>query len=522
MKRSTNILLYSLFITTFIFISSAAAQQSCESLKSIKIPNVIITSVEKGNPGYELPGMSGFVNMPPQKINSPFCRIKAVSTPTTDSDIGIEVWLPDPDNWNGRYLAVGNPGFIGSIASGGIARNMEKGYVSSGTDTGHVDQGFEWAIGHPEKWADWGYRAVHEMVVVTKTLSKAYYGKPIEYSYWNSCHNGGNQGLNEAQRYPDDFDGIIAEDPAFYITRLQPGSLYISWLALKDGVGGPGYIPVEKLKTINKAALDACDKNDGLVDGLIEDPATCDFDPVSIQCNDKDLLSCLTAAQVDTVRKIYEGAKFNDGTQIYTGFERGSELTWPLMIEKEPFSVNLNYFKGIVFEDPDWDFRTFDVDRDTRLGIKKAAWAVDGYDPDLKPFKEAGGKIMMIASWNSTALPPRQYVKYYGDVVKALGGFEQTQDFARLFTVPGSSGCPAFANPEGFKTFDALVKWVEEGEAPEKIIYPHTKGGGMMGMGEKPEVYRTRPVCPYPEQARYKGTGDINDAGNFECVAPGK
>ena len=522
MKRLTCFILCLAFIITILFTLSVSAQQSCESLKSIKIPNVTIISVEKGDPGYELPATSGFMNMPPQKINAPFCRINAVSKPSSDSNIGIEVWLPDPSNWNGRFLAVGNPGFIGSIASGGIARNMEKGYVSAGTDTGHVDEGFEWAIGHPEKWADWGHRAVHEMAVVTKTLAKVYYGKPINYSYWNSCHNGGNQGLNEAQRYPDDFDGIIAEDPAFNITHLQPGTLYVSWLALKDGVGGPGYVPVEKLKTINKAVLDTCDKYDGLVDELIEDPTICDFDPASIQCKDNDLLTCLTAGQVDTVRKIYDGAKFNDGTPIYSGFERGSELTWSLMIEKEPFSVNLNYFKGIVFEDPDWDFKTFDVDRDTRLGIKKASAVVDGNNPDLKPFKDAGGKLMIIASWNSTGLFPRELVKFYGSVEKALGGYKDTQDFVRLFTVPGSSGCPAMSNPEGFKTFDALVDWVENGKAPERIIYPHTKGGGMMGMGAKPEVYRTRPVCPYPKQARYKGTGDVNDAANFECVDPKK
>lgn len=497
----------------------ASAQQTCESLKSIKIRNVTITSVEKGEPGYELPGQSGFINAPAQKIQAPFCRIQAFSTPSDDSHIGIEVWLPDASNWNGKFLAVGNPGFIGSIASAGIARNMERGYVSAGTDTGHVDEGFEWAIGHPEKWADWGYRAVHEMVVVTKTLANAYYGKPIQYSYWNSCHNGGNQGLNEVQRFPEDFDGIIAEDPAFYITHLQPGSLYISWVALKDGVGSPEYIPTEKLAVINKAALDACDGNDGLVDGLIEYPPSCTFDPASIQCKDKDGPDCLTAAQVDTVRKIYAGAKFNDGTPIYAGFERGSELTWaPLMIEKEPFSVNLNYFKGIVFEDPNWDFHTFDPDRDTRRGIKKASAVLDANNPNLKPFKDAGGKIMMVVSWNSTALPPRQLVKYYEEVEKTLGGPEKTQDFARLFALPGSTGCSAFANPQGFKVFETLQKWVEQGEAPDQMIYPYTRGGGMMGGGG--QTYRTRPVCAYPKQARYNGSGDINDAANFSCVDP--
>ncbi|MEJ2246797.1 MAG: tannase/feruloyl esterase family alpha/beta hydrolase, partial [Acidobacteriota bacterium] len=219
-------------------------------------------------------------------------------------------------------------------------------------------------MGHrppPEKWADWGYRAVHEMVVLTKTMAEKYYGRPIQYSYWNSCHNGGNQGLNEAQRYPDDFDGIVASDPAFWISHLQPGSLYISWVALKDGVDGPGYIPPAKLAVLNRAALDACDANDGLDDELIEFPPDCQFDPATIQCAGPDGPSCLTASQVDTAKKIYAGAKFNDGTPIYSGFEPGSELTWNFMVEKEPFSVNLAYFKGMVFQDPDWDFRTFDV-----------------------------------------------------------------------------------------------------------------------------------------------------------------
>jgi feruloyl esterase len=520
MKHFMGSILCAIFLAILIFTLPAAAQQSCESLKSIKIPNVTIVSVEKGSAGYELPAETGygFMDMPPQKIQAPFCRVQAVSEPTSDSHIGIEVWLPDASNWNERFLAVGNPGFIGSMVSGGIARNMEKGYVSAGTDTGHVDQGFEWAIGHPEKWADWGHRAVHEMVVVTKTLAKAYYGRPIKYSYWNSCHNGGNQGLNEAQRYPEDFDGIVAEDPAFYISHLQPGSLYISWVALKDGVDGPGYIPPAKLGVINRAVLDACDGNDGLVDGIIEDPTTCDFDPASIRCHGPDQLSCLTDAQLDTVRKIYEGAKFNDGTPIYTGFEPGSELTWNFMIEKEPFSVNLVYFKGMVFEDPNWDFRTFHVDRDTRLGIEKTSAAVDANNPDLRPFKEAGGKIIMMASWNSMGLPPRQLVKYYKEVAEVMGGYEQTQDFARLFTVPGSGGCPAMSNPEDFEVFEALVDWVEKGKAPDRIIYPHIEGGGIMG--GRGEVYRTRPVCPYPKQARYKGSGDVNDAANFTCVDP--
>jgi feruloyl esterase len=492
----------------------AAAQQTCESLKSVQIPHVTITSVTAGRPGYELPAQAGAMgNTPARKIQVPFCRIEAFSEPTSDSHIGIEVWLPAADNWNGNFLAAGNPGFIGSLSSAGLAGIMQRGYVAGGTDTGHVDAGFEWAIGHPEKWADWGYRAVHEMVVVTRTMAEKYYGKPIQYSYWNSCHNGGNQGLNEAQRYPDDFDGIVASDPAYWISHLQPGSLYISWVALKDGVDGPGYIPPAKVTLLNQAAMAACDENDGLKDGLIEDPTKCKFDPASIQCRGADSDSCLTAGQVDTAKKIYAGAKFKDGTPIYSGFEPGSELNWNFMIEKEPFSVNINYFKGMVFEDPNWDFHTFDVDRDTKLGIERTAKYVDGNNPDLRPFKKSNGKLIIVSSWNSLALPPRQIVEYYKSVEKAVGGADQTQDFARLFSIPGAGGCVV---GEDFKAFEALQDWVEKGKAPEQIIFSQRESG------RDGEVYRTRPVCAYPMISKYKGSGDINDAANFVCVSPGE
>jgi feruloyl esterase len=515
--RSTSVLFILSLAGLMLFAIPAAAQQSCESLASIKIPNVTITSAKAGEPGFELPAQSVMMQVPPKKVTAPFCRIQAFSTPSSDSHIGIEVWLPAAANWNGRFLAAGNPGFIGGLSSSGLAGNMERGYVSAGTDTGHVDadmnSGFQWAIGHPEKWADWGYRAVHDMVVVTKTLAEKYYGKPIQYSYWNSCHNGGNQGLNEAQRYPDDFDGIVAADPAFWISHLQPGSLYISWLALKNGVGGPGYIPPDKVTLLNKAAIAACDGMDGLKDGLIEDPTRCKFDPAEIQCKGADAPTCLTAGQVDTARKIYAGAKFSDGTPIYSGFERGSEMNWNFMIEKEPFTVNINYFKGMVFQDPNWDFRTFDPDRDTKLAIERTSKYVDGNNADLRPLKKSNGKLIIVSSWNSLGLPPRQIAEYYREVEKRMGGPARTQDFARLFSIPGAGGCVV---GEDFQAFEAMQDWVEKGKAPDQITYSHREAG----RGGK--VYRTRPVCAYPKVAKYLGIGDINDAASFTCVSPSK
>jgi feruloyl esterase len=517
--------IYVTFLTAFALISiPAAAQQTCESLKKIEIPHVTITSATAGGSGTTLPATTGFMGGPGTTINAPYCKVVAVSAPSSDSQIGIEVWLPDAKSWNGNFLAAGNPGFMGGIG-GGLAGMMQRGFVAAGTDTGHTDQEYKWAIGHPEKWADWGYRAVHEMAIVTKELANKYYGKPIKHSYWNSCHNGGNQGLNEAQRYPGDFDGIVAGDPAFWVSHLQPGSLYISWVALKDGVDGPGFLSSAKLNVLHKAALAACDKNDGLEDGLIADPPGCKFDPKSIQCKSGDAADCLTAAQVDAARKIYEGAKFKDGKPIYSGFERGSELTWYFMIEKGPFSVNINYFKGMVFQDPNWDFKTFDVDRDTRKGIDLTSKYVDGNSPDLSAFKKAGGKLIIVSSWNSLALPPRQVNEYYKEVEKKMGGLEKTQDFARLFAIPGAEGCPGFmGGAKDFDAFEAIQQWVEKGKAPDQIIYSYkdsggeaggTRGGGMGGGGK---VTRTRPVCPSPQIAKYKGSGDINDAANFKCA----
>jgi feruloyl esterase len=501
----------SILAVILLVAASAAAQQPCESLMSLSIPNVTIASAKALEPGWELPAQTGFINAPPTKISAPACRVMAFSAPSSDSHIGIEVWLPVASNWNGKFLAAGNPGFIGSIASAGLAGIAQRGFVAAGTDTGHVDERSDWAIGHPEKWADWGYRAVHEMATVTKELAKAYYGKSIRYSFWNSCHNGGNQGLNEAQRYPDDFDGIVAGDPAFYISHLQPGSLYLSWVALKDGLKAPGYIPPAKYAVLNRAALDACDGNDGIVDGLIIDPPHCKFDPKSIECpGNNDSPSCLTAEQVETAKKIYAGAKFKDGTPIYSGFEPGSELSWNLIAEKEPFWVNVDYFKGMVFQDPNWDWKTLDIDRDTRLAEERTGKYVDGNNPDLRPFKKSGGKIVLYESWNSTGLPPRQLALYYENVVKAIGGLKETQDFARLFMVPGSSGCPGFMSAEDFKSLDAMMEWVEKGTAPEKIDYAQRDS--------QRKVFRTRPVCAYPKTAKYKGSGDPNDAASFDCV----
>jgi len=510
-----RVLRCAVLVTASLATVPVSAQRACEDLALTRLSKTTITAATfiSTPPDYYPPRTSGAFGTPAGlKVSVPFCRVVGYIEPVRGSHIGFEVWMPPVDNWNQRFLATGNPGFIGSISYGGLARILEQGYVAASTDTGHTDPGYDWAMGQPEKIVDWGHRAVHETTVVAKRLMQTFYGKGPDYSYWNSCHNGGNQGLNEVQRYPGDFDGVIAGDPAYYVTRLQAGTEYIVWTSLKDGIEAPAYIPPAKYAVLNRAALDVCDARDGVVDGAIEVPARCDFDPGMIQCPGGDAASCLTAAQVDTARRIYAGAKFADGTPIYSGLEPGSELGWGIMAAgPEPLGISNGFFKYMVLEDPDWNFRSFDVEIHTHLAESKLGKALDAADPDLRPFRDHGGKLLLYQSWGETAVPPRSLIGYYDQVVEEMGGVSETEDFLRLFMVPGMGMCPGFSNPDNFNVLAALQEWVEKDVAPEQITAKYTDRG---------RVYRTRPVCPWPQAAIYKGSGSTDDAENFTCGTP--
>ncbi len=490
------------------------AQKSCADLTSEKLPNVTFSSaVFMNDPdGFLAPTTPGMFGTPPGlKVTVPFCRVIGHIEPVKNSHIGFEVWLPPSENWNSRFLAVGNPAFEGAIKYQGLATSLERGYATASTDTGHQAPGHKWAMGHPERLVDWVHRATHETAVVAKHLIKAYYGKGPSYSYMDGCHNGGRQGMVEAQRYPKDFDGILSGDPAFYLTHLQTGSEYLSWVALKDGTEAPAFITPAKYAVLNRAALDACDALDGVKDDAIEDPTRCNFDPASIQCPGPEKESCLTPAQVDTARRLYTGARFADGTQIYSGFEPGSELSWGAMIKgPDPLFINNDFFKYIAFEDPEWDWHTFDIEIDTRRIKNRLGPIIDNTNPDLKAFRENGGKLIVYQSWNETWVPPRTITTYYNDVVKTMGGEEKTRDFFRLFMVPDCGMCPSMF-PGTFDALDALQKWREQGIAPDHIQANYSNTG---------QVYKTRPVCAYPEVAIYKGEGDINKAENYSCGKP--
>lgn len=515
MKRVKFVWLAVLLVGFALMAATASAQESCESLKSLKISGVTIASAETYGPQHVLAipiSASPFATARTLRVSTPICRVVAYATPTSDSHIGFEVWLPGIASWNKKFEGVGNGGFIGSIDYDEMEAGFDRGYAIAGTDTGHKGADESWALGHPQQLVDWAYRSAHLMTVASKQIVKAYYGTPAKLAYWNGCSTGGKQGLTEAQKYPDDYDAIVAGAPANYITHMQAATEYAAWYALKDGLNAPQYIPSSKLPMIHQAVLNACDALDSVKDGVIEDPMLCRFHPKSIECHGEDGPGCLTAAQVKTAQIVYDGANFSDGKQIFPGLERGTELDWKYMIGgPTPGPIADGFFHYMVFDNPNWDFRTFNVDRDTRYADKKVGAIVNAIDPNLKAFEAHGGKLLMYHGWADQFISPQNSINYYNSVAAKMGGAKKTQQFARLFMVPGMQHCRGGVGPTNFDPLSAVEKWREEGIAPAKMIASKSANG---------KVVETRPLCPYPQAAIYKGGGDTNNAANFVCGNP--
>ncbi len=478
---------------------------SCESLGSLALPQTTITHARSVPAGrFEPPtppGPTSFSNLPA------FCRVAATLRPSSDSEIKIEVWMPAQD-WNGKFQATGNGGWSGAVSYGALARALALGYATAGTDTGHSGGRGEFALGHPEKLIDFGYRAVHEMTVKAKAIIAAYYGNGPRLSYWVGCSSGGKQGLKEAQKFPADYDGILAGAPANYWTHLVTGDLWVSQTTLKDPAS---YIPREKYPVIHKAALDACDALDGVTDGLIENPMRCRFDPSVLACKDGDGPDCLTKPQVESARKIYSGPIHpRSKKQIFPGLEPGSELGWgPLAGGPNPFRIADDHFKYVVFRNPNWDFKTLNFDSDVALADKIDNGLLNAINPDLRKFLARGGKMILYHGWNDQLIAPRNTINYYENMAAKSGGMAKVSQSIRLFMAPGMAHCSGGEGPNTFDALTALDQWVEHGKAPGRIIAAHSVNG---------IVNRTRPWCPYPEVAKYKGSGSIDDAASFACV----
>ena len=504
----------------------SALAGTCEELSRLSLPHTKITTAAVVPAGtFAPPAGQPLKNLPA------FCRVALVLAPSGDSHIEAEVWLP-ASGWNGKFQGVGNGGFAGSISYAGLGVLMARGYATAGSDTGHRAGGTdaEWALGHPEKIADFGYRAVHETAVTAKALIKAFYGEAPKRSYFSSCSNGGRQALMEAQRYPEDYDGIIAGAPANDWAHLLSAAIWFEQAILLDSAS---YIPATKLPAIQAAALVACDANDGVKDGVIENPPKCRFDPGVLLCQGAESDSCLTAPQVAALKKIYAGPKTSGGRPITPGYSPGAEAgqggwaAW--IVGTEPtkaamYAFGTNFFKYMVYNDAAWDYKTFQLDHDTRLADQKMAGTLSAVDPDLKKFKQRGGKLIMYHGWNDAAIPGQSSVNYYQSVVEKMGP-GSVAEFARLYMVPGMQHCGGGDGPNVFgqtgpgpgdaqhDIAKALERWVEQGIAPDAIVATKYRTGFNPASG----VVRTRPLCAYPKTAQWKGSGSTDDDSNFVC-----
>lgn len=488
---------------SFVLVASLAPicvwGQSCEQLQNAGSSAVSITIAKTMPAGaFTPPGGKNQLSSLPA-----FCRVVATLRPTSDSDIGIEVWLPIGD-WNGKFLAVGSGGWGGSIAYAAMADALRRGYATSATNDGHNGSSAAFIMGHPEKFVDFAYRAEHEMTVEAKALIKAFYGRGPRYSYWDGCSGGGREGLLQAARYPDEFDGIIAGDPAN--VRRNAWAL---WLANQTFKNQADYIPPSKYPMIHRAVLDACDASDGLQDSLIENPESCQIDFRKLECKGQDQADCLTARQVQTAQTMIGPATDADGNVFFPRLEPGTELRWARLAGgPKPADLFLDQFRYIVYQNPDWDWRTFNLDRDAAEAnaIDKD---VDDLNPDLSAFKKHSGKLLLYHGWADQQVAPGSTIEFYESALRTSGDSAHASEWIRLFMVPGMAHCSGGEGPDTFDKIAVMERWVEHGIAPGQIVASHLSAG---------KVDRTRPLCPYPQAARYKGNGSINDATNFSCT----
>ena len=446
----------------------------------------------------------------------PACRVQGHVSPVPGSRIGFEVWLPVSD-WNGKFQMVGNGGYSSAMDTRAMTMLINRGYAVAATDTGHTGDDPDFVIGHPEAMADWGYRAVHSTAEAAKALITRYYGQKPRYSYFSGCSTGGQQALMEAQRYPADFDGIIAGDPGNNRTRLNLGFLWLYRVSHRPD--GSLIIPSAKLPLLNKAVLEACAGKDG---GLADDrfltaPDRCRFKPKRLLCKKgaSDQSQCLTHEEGRTVEAIYRGAKNpRTGDSLYYGWAKGSETGWPAYWAnpaKPGEPARLNFWRHWVFPAPDWTADRFDFDQDLAR-LEDISPTIDAVNPDLSAFAAAGGKLIQFHGLADPVVPPDESTGYYAQI-KARSG--DPSGFFRLFMVPGMGHCQGGPGIMTVETQDALERWVEDGKAPEYL-----SGTRFKSMNPADGVVFTRPVCPYPAQAAYDGKGDKSALSSFSCKVP--
>jgi Tannase and feruloyl esterase len=517
MNRGTLFsILGGLALAAWISTSGAAfaSEQSCAALKSASFKNTKIETAEEVHPdpswAYPPSVFNGLAATDPTgtvSAKEPFCRVVAV----IETEIKFELWLPD--SWNGKYQQVGNGGYTGAINYPTMGGALAKGYATSSSDLGHESKNAfltDWMVGHKQRILDFGYRAHHLVSVISKQIVDRYYGKKPSRSYFVGCSSGGWQGLTEIQKYPNDFDGIVAGAPAHNFVRLNLRGTIVAQMSLRNPDGN---LTREQTKMVAEAALKRCDPEDGVTDGLISDPMQCDFDPKQLECKAGEKSeSCLTPAQVARVKALYGPIKSKGGIQLYPGPTISAALapSAPAKADAPALAGPLHdalkefgYTKTLTLAD-------FDPDKDIPQMDKLMGPVMSSMNPDISKFKAHGGKVVAWQGWGDPAISPYNTLYYYGTVKKKIGG--NMDDFYRMFFVPGMGHCGAGATgPNKFDMVAALENWVEKGVAPKRIESSQVKDG---------KVTMSRPLCMYPEVAKYNGSGSTDDAKNFTCAKP--
>lgn len=522
-------------------LTTDVAAADCASLKNARFPDTEIQEAAHIAPGALVPDdQSGAPSRVFRELAG-FCRVVGQIRPTADSQIGFELWLPD--QWDGRYLQAGNGAFAGSINYRGLAPGLRNGFAVASTDDGHTGWGARWALGHPQKVIDFGYRAVHLTSVVAKQITATYYGRGISRAYFNGCSDGGRESLMEAQRYPDDFDGWVVGAPANDFTGVMT---YLLNLAQVGSSMDPPLSP-SQLQALTAASLARCDAADGIADGVISNPLQCRFDPAEIQCQGAPDGHCLSANQARALSRVYDGARGGRARTALTPGYRGAmgdeAAQWPYWIGPLPQGSHLpspltrmfseNFWPFMVYGDPKVDFRKLDLLQAASDARGRTGALLNAVDPDLSAVRAAGKRIIQYHGWADGVIPAQYSIAYYEAVENYLG--RDNRDFYRLFLAPGVEHCGGGPGPNAFgaqddprpfgagydphRDFDpgsdvlaALIRWVEHGQAPDRLLATKYQDDD----AAKP-VQRTRPLCVYPQVARWQGYGSTDDARNFRC-----
>jgi feruloyl esterase len=527
---------------------SAHAQSSCNELTNLSIPNTSVTAATPVTAGATVTTATSATATVTAPVD--FCRVQITLTPVDGSTIQMEVWLPPPSAWDGRFQGTGNGGFQGTISISELAAAVARGDATANSDQGHVGANADasFIVGHPQSFVDFGYRATHLMTVTGKQVVQAYYGKPQDYAYFAGCSSGGRQALKEAQMFPDDYNGILAGDPANDWVNLNVDQIYVVQVNETDPAGT---IPPADYALINQAVLAQCGATDGVQDpGFVANPRLCHFDPSVLQCPNGQSSGCLTAQQIQTVLAIYKGpTDGRTGESLFPGFEPGSETLWGSITPTGTpggFAVAQSYFQYFVFGDPNWNYLTLNYTSDVTLAEQQDHGVVGALNANLARFAGNGGKLIQYHGWADSTIASGSSTNYYTRVAMGRAGntveqrtdavatpvsqiaFNQVYEYYRLFMVPGMGHCTGGPGPFVFgqpaqlpvpvedaqhDILTALEQWVEKGVAPEEIV-------ATKYVNDTPSqgVAFSRPLCPYPMTAHYSGAGDQTNAASFACV----